>query len=464
MKKIYLILSLSCLLTFSLKSQCAANYSYTSSGNGIVSFTNTSSGIGTNTALYWDFGDGQVAYNIPNPIHTYGANSNYNVRLTIWDSTLTCNDTITQLISVTNVTCNVVANMNINISNAYVKFINTSTGTLSGTSYSLHFGYGNWAYSFTNNSFDSIGISYPSSGTYTVTLTAINASTTCFDTYTTVINVVFPPCNLNAAFTYTVNSDTVTFSNTTIGTSSLATFQWNFGNGNYYFGFTPAQQIYLYNGTYTVTQTVHDSVFSECYDTLKQVINITGLPCTVNSSFIMGKDSTANPAIVWDVYPNYPSNVSAVLWSWGDGSSTSGLFPSHTYSAAGVYNICMSITVTCGSFTTICLNSNIVRQSGSPDQMAVVNVKNTSDFTGINKNQNRKSILIYPNPSKDKVTIEAELKGATLTLIDVFGKTVFSEIQKENKITLDLSAFPSGIYFLRTEGLGQKYVSKIIKE
>jgi hypothetical protein len=64
---------------------------------------------------------------------------------------------------------------------------------------------------------------------------------------------------------------------------------------------------------------------------------------------------------------------------------------------------------------------------------------------------------LYPNPSHEKVTIEAV--GGNLhsdfVLIDVFGRSVFSGKLNGQRTELDLHEFESGIYFLRIVSSGQ---------
>lgn len=459
MKKITLLFSFCLLFLTNAKSQCAANFSVAISANGNVSFINLSSGTSSLASYYWDFGDGQNSYNVSNPSHIYGGNGTYTVSLFLTDSTNTCNSNITHTLAITNVTCNVTAGLSLNISNSYVTFSNTSTGTIPSTSYSLSYGNGNGT-SFSNNNFNSIGYPYTVSGNYTITLTAVNSSVNCSNTFTTVINVIVPPCNLNANFSYTVNNGTVSFSNLTTGASTLASYYWYFG-GPGFSGPTPPPQNFL-NGQYVVSLMVQDSVLTQCSSSTSQTINVSSAPCTVNTSFAMAKDSSVTSSIVWNAYPVYPLNTSAVSWSWGDGSSSAGLYPSHTYSAAGMYNVCMSVTVSCGSFTTICLNSNINKGTGS--QIVSLTVVNPSGPTGIAENKKSTSLFIYPNPAKDQLTLEGLNAAAQITITDLLGKTIFLEIQKENKSVIDVSGLNPGIYIIKASGSTINATTKLIKE
>ena len=63
-------------------SGCNEHAAFTSSGSNPVFFTDASTGSGTITAWYWNFGDGTTS-TIQNPVHGYAATGLYNVCLTI---------------------------------------------------------------------------------------------------------------------------------------------------------------------------------------------------------------------------------------------------------------------------------------------------------------------------------------------------------------------------------------------
>ena len=82
-----------------------ATFSHVNNGGGIVSFTNTSSMIGSS---YWDFGDGNNSTQ-NNPTHTYTSNGNYTVTLYltyVWNmgvyGTLNCSDNTSTTIMINN--------------------------------------------------------------------------------------------------------------------------------------------------------------------------------------------------------------------------------------------------------------------------------------------------------------------------------------------------------------------------
>lgn len=69
---------------------------------------------------------------------------------------------------------------------------------------------------------------------------------------------------------------------------------------------------------------------------------------------------------------------------------------------------------------------------------------------------------VYPNPNKGIFRIEwteKQQEEQALDVVDMMGKTVFSMPQFRNRMTVDLSGQPSGIYFLRFKS-GKEIVTK----
>jgi len=191
----------------------------------------------------------------------------------------------------------------------------------------------------------------------------------------------------------------------------------------------------LVNTTYTVT-----AVTGTCtvVDTIS--INVTPSPVV---SFTMTPDSTPQ---VWSVYTSY-SGVDNAIWNWGDGSSSTGLYPSHTFATAAKYNICVTaVSYACADSVTICQNDSLYRLSNSTSSNIIsVHVVNTT--TGINQvASSNHPIKIYPTPAQNNFTIDvADNQKQTINVFDLNGNLVLS--QTINGTTnIDASNFNAGIY------------------
>jgi uncharacterized repeat protein (TIGR01451 family) len=75
------------------------------------------------------------------------------------------------------------------------------------------------------------------------------------------------------------------------------------------------------------------------------------------------------------------------------------------------------------------------------------------------------SLKLYPNPSRNSVTVETTLtKGLFYQLIDITGKTLLQGTAATSKFNLDISYLSSGVYFISiTDGEKQVY-GKVVKE
>src|SRR5207244_7840426 len=59
-------------------------------------------------------------------------------------------------------------------------------------------------------------------------------------------------------------------------------------------------------------------------------------------------------------------------WSWGDGSTDSVPFPSHTYDTAGFYAICLTISDASGCTDTFCNSYNLLKASNAMVEVNVI--------------------------------------------------------------------------------------------
>ncbi len=82
--------------------------------------------------------------------------------------------------------------------------------------------------------------------------------------------------------------------------------------------------------------------------------------------------------------------------------------------------------------------------------------------------QKKINITVYPNPFTTEVIIKSEnsgdIIGKTIRLYDVTGKLFITQILQSQKTTINLTQLPSGIYFIKVEGMKSQGVFKIIKQ
>lgn len=179
------------------------------------------------------------------------------------------------------------------------------------------------------------------------------------------------------------------------------------------------------------------------------VLGIIALMLSLNLKSQCSVTFTTGPSapLTWTVNPTYGANTAGAMWYWGDGNTSVGLYPSHTYTASGWYSICVSVwnsPLTCSVMT--CDSSFIVKgnMTTAPIQINVINAS-----TAINEMSVSKSIGLFPNPSTGKVTLQAQKENGVVYIYNALGVKVQEiKIESNTATKLDLSAFDNGIYFV----------------
>ena len=81
---------------------------------------------------------------------------------------------------------------------------------------------------------------------------------------------------------------------------------------------------------------------------------------------------------------------------------------------------------------------------------------------GVLENQTIKNeSLLFPNPAKDKLTLNAPL-NSKVNIFDVVGNLIFSEKTREHVFTSDVSLLPNGLYFIEIQNDSFKHCQKLI--
>lgn len=88
------------------------------------------------------------------------------------------------------------------------------------------------------------------------------------------------------------------------------------------------------------------------------------------------------------------------------------------------------------------------------------------NYIGIGENDLAKNIKVYPNPATTEINfdfgkIENEI---TLSLIDLTGKTVFTQITNQNKLSIPINSFSKGMYLVNIKVGNEILNSKLIIE
>jgi photosystem II stability/assembly factor-like uncharacterized protein len=79
---------------------------------------------------------------------------------------------------------------------------------------------------------------------------------------------------------------------------------------------------------------------------------------------------------------------------------------------------------------------------------------------GIKEPEAHNNLTVYPNPFVDKISVDGIIPGTQLQLYYLSGSLVLDERVNGNKVEIDMSGFPTGLYFLRS-GAGSAKVVKL---
>ncbi|MFA6404277.1 MAG: PKD domain-containing protein, partial [Salinivirgaceae bacterium] len=308
-----------------------AKYTYSTTGNS-VNFVNSS--IGIYTDVFWDFGDGSYSTNF-NDSHVYGNLGNYQVILTIYNSTTGNMDEVAQTVSITSGgAAQCLADFTFMGNQNVVSFQNTSGGEISD--FFWDFGDGN--YSFDENTVNT----YTSPGYYEVSLSIYSELNNCFDNKTGFVFVYeFSAAMCKAEFSYYPVENTVYFTSTSIGDYSQ--FFWDFGNG---FNSNEENPVHTFTdpGYYEIAYSVIDTL-NECFDTQTKTVFVTGIGSETSATNIKADFSylPENGSLNVLFTDKTIGNVTNWYWDFGDNTPANNMQnPEYLYSINDYYRVCLT--------------------------------------------------------------------------------------------------------------------------
>jgi hypothetical protein len=127
-------------------------------------------------------------------------------------------------------------------------------------------------------------------------------------------------------------------------------------------------------------------------------------------------------------------------YAWSSGANTASTIV--TPSASVVYTVTSTYTAGCTDTKTVSVTVNAC--------------------TGINENQLSQEISIYPNPTKENITIvsNSNIIGKTYSITDQLGKLISNGKLTSEDMKISLNGLSTGLYFLKIEN----QIFKIVKE
>lgn len=462
MNKLILLL-LATMLGTSSFAQCDAGFTYSQGQNNLQSYfvPNDTSQVGT---YYWDFGDGTTTVTSSQDssyvMHGYQSPGSYLVCATFDDGvgcTATFCDTVIvggQQSSCSAYFTTYTAQNGLDL--YFMAYDSSATGT-----YTWNFG-------------DSTATTMPSEvvgnpnwydathsyaeGSYYVCLTYDDGNG-CTDSYCEWVTVSAPaPCSV----TFDAHSDSTGTNNLidfiAYGTGGAApyTYHWDYGDGSTG-NFSWSQHTYAASGTYLVCVTMTDNLgctSSYCDSVVVGSVNPPQPTCNAYFYWWQPQDSLNGTWSneVWLVNMAAGNNLT-YTWSFGDGTSATGPYPTHQYANVGSYIVCLSIDDGNGCTDTFCDTLEVFQRASG----FTLNVIDESQVgaVGVEEINNVELNTLYPNPVENVATLELMVRehgGLNISIVDVTGKVVETSVEQitagANQIQLNTSALESGMYFI----------------
>ena len=191
---------------------------------------------------------------------------------------------------------------------------------------------------------------YANAGTYNVCLrvkrNTNNSSAPCVSEICKTITIP-APCNLVVGFNFATdpsNSRKINFTNTSTGYASGDSIKWTFGDGTISTDQNPSH-VYATAGSYNVCLWIKKAGTGTVAGCSREYCKTVIVQDACNlAAYFSWQQSTANPLTV--LFTNQSTNFAStdsITWTFGDGHSSNELNPTHTYTTAGTYNVCIRI-------------------------------------------------------------------------------------------------------------------------
>jgi len=387
-------------ISASLRRACANDSILFNSGN-------------VNYAQYlWDFGDGTFSSQ-KNPMHAYADSGLFSASL--------------QVVDVNGCVQNFVMAYFVEVFNPKADFTyaaitsNCGSGTVVVLLNNLSNGSTSWLWQFGDGTNSNLfnppqtGFYLPGyNGFYGITLIA--NKNVCSDTLT--INNAIYAAKLVANFSYTLSSECVpaiaVFADSSMDAVS---WLWDFGDGDTSTQKNPTHQ-YISNPRDSITLTVKDM-----YGCVKT--KIMPSPKLTEAVYSLSATEGCTPLVI--NFADSSSNAVSWLWNFGDGTTSTASYASHTYLNDGFYNISLIVTSLSGCKDTLQMDSlveintpiadfTLSNDSGCApllvsfvDQSTNAFIWNWSLGNG-NISMNTHPSLIYSNPGNYNVKLVIENK------------------------------------------------------
>jgi hypothetical protein len=325
------------------------------------------------------------------------------------------------------------------------------------------------------------------SGIYFDTLTNSTGCDSIITLNLTIKNSTSNTLNQTACKSYTFNNQTITQSGTyintltnSVGCDSIITLNLTINQSSSSSLNQSACKSYNFNnqtittsGTYLDTLT--NSVGCDSIITLNLTINqssSSSLNQSACNSYTFNNQTITTSGTYLDTLTNSVGCDSIVTLNLTINNSNTATTQSGTQLSASATGATYQ-WLTCSPFTLIAGATNQTYTATTNGDYAVIVTENgctdtsncmTVNSVGINDINTNNLVTISPNPTHSIFKIECPMNGAKVILYNSFGqKLLTSKIEKQSSL-IDISQYPSGIYFAEIKDEKSTYRVKVVKD
>lgn len=185
-----------------------------------------------------------------------------------------------------------------------------------------------------------------------------------------------------------------------------------------------------------------------------------------DAEYAVGYATATSPYGPWTKFTDNPIISSSTVME--NGSGHGDFFIANDGKPYYVYHVHFSNTTTLPRRTRIVplhFTPNIITgiYSISIDANEVIIPEITSTITAIKRLPSNSTIRLFPNPATNRITVVKNDAGAKLeSIYNIIGCQVLKLNNSDNQI--DISAFNSGVYFLRSNSSGKFEITVFVKQ
>lgn len=230
---------------------------------------------------------------------------------------------------------------------------------------------------------------------------------------------------------------------------------------------------YTANGTYNYYFAVIDSSSVFCMDTMAGTVVVTGITTTPScqASFMLQQDSlNLNQFWCWNTSTaSTPAMPATYYWDFGDGSSSTLAYPTHTYNSIGSYTLCLTVSFPNNCTSTYCDTLVVtVKASGT-----TLNVLPEGAGLSLEEYSAVQALNVYPNPTDGDFKLDISSNTASeveVLITNVAGQEVYSNVYAvkggKNVLSMNQTELETGIYFVtvRDHAFGVEKTLRIVKK